>query len=63
MSSSVVTLRLSDSVVTRFYSTFSGAENLSVAINDLLTMLLDEAELNEGMDAPEVIDIIREKIA
>lgn len=63
MSNSVVKLRLSDSVVENFYSFFGGEANLSVTVNNLIMILLDEAEANDGSNVTELLESIREKLA
>lgn len=63
MSNSVVKLRLSDSVVENFYSIFGGEANLSVTVNDLLILLLDEAEINDNVNVEDLMQSIRERLA
>ena len=63
MSSSTVKVKLSDTVVDKFYSIFGGSTNLSVTVNTLLTILLDEAELEDALDVEDVLRSIREKLA
>lgn len=63
MSSSRVKIKLSDTLVDKFYSAFGGSANLSVTLNILLTILLDEAEVMEGADVREVVESIQEKLA
>lgn len=63
MSSSKMKLTLSDNVIELFYSHFGGDSNLSVTVNSLLTMLLEEAELDDSMDLDAVLEMMREKLA
>jgi hypothetical protein len=63
MSSSKMKLTLSDNVIEAFYSHFGGDANLSVTVNSLLTMLLEEAELDDTTELDDVMETMREKLA
>jgi hypothetical protein len=63
MSNSTVRLNLSDRVVEEFWNRFGGNSNLSVTVNILLTVLLEEADLDDSMNLEETITLIREKLA
>ncbi len=63
MSSSKVRLTLSDTVVENFYNIFGGSTNLSATVNELLAILVDEAERHDSLDAEEVLVKIKEALA
>ena len=63
MSSSKVRLTLSDTVVENFYNIFGGRTNLSATVNELLAILVDEAERHDSLDAEEVLVKIKEALA
>lgn len=63
MSSTTVRLKLSDTAVESFYTIFGGDANLSVTVNELLFLLIEEAELEDSIDPEETIRKIKEKIA
>lgn len=63
MSSSTIRLKLSDTAVDAFYSMFGGEANLSVTVNELLFLLIEEAEIEDCTEPEETIQRIKEKLA
>ena len=54
---------MSDTVVENFYNIFGGGTNLSATVNELLAILVDEAERHDSLDAEEVLVKIKEALA